>query len=326
MSKWLENAGVAAVVVGGVIVSVLIGQALSPNRAKTGITTADATKNEPASNAKRAGTSPRNSSAAEAGTSSSTETGGTAKISKTDKQERYLTAKWDPIHFKPGIDTATNAQCLSCHQEIMTHKVREASPAGLKAADALAWYQTLDTYEGDQLTFHARHLTSAFAKEVMNLKCNFCHAGYDPREEASGSSATSLSLGDFKMRKAVNPEKSCLMCHSQFPAASMGLEGKWHELREAFETEDSANGCLACHQDQFRTVRHQVNYLNAKAIEKRAAEGSSDVCLGCHGGRAWYRNNFPYPRNPWPNMPEETPEWAKDRPTQSAPEHRLSKK
>ena len=235
----------------------------------------------------------------------------------------YLAAQWDKIHFKPAIDEATNSQCLVCHHEIVTHKVRKKSPAGLKTSQALAWYQTLDTYKGDQVTFHDRHLTSPFAKKVMNLKCNFCHQGHDPREEAGFSSATSKELGDFTLRKTVNPEKSCLMCHGRFPAASMGLEGSWADLREGFEDEETQNGCLMCHQETFRTVRHQVNYLNAKAIEDLATKGTSDVCIGCHGGRAWYRTSYPYPRHAWPDMPEETPEWAKARPTESAPEHRL---
>ncbi len=323
MTKWLENVGVFAGVVGGVVASILVGQALAPDSAKT-----ESLREMPAQQTARADGAPRGAAPDQQPkpAAKTREKNGATSASEAQPPKHYLAAKWDPIHFKPAIDNATNAQCLACHQEIMTHKVREQSPAGVNAAEAIAWYQTLDTYQGAQQTFHARHLKSAFAKQVMKLKCNFCHAGYDPREEASGSSATSELLGDFKMRKLVNPEKSCLMCHGTFPAEPMGLEGTWHELREAFEDEDTPNGCLTCHQEQFRTVRHQVNYLKPKSIEKLAAEGSSDVCLGCHGGRAWYRNSYPYPRHPWPDMDEDVPDWAKDRPTQSAPEHRLSKK
>lgn len=238
---------------------------------------------------------------------------------------RYLDGVWTPLHFKPAIDTATNDQCLACHQSILDHKVRLSAPAGVKANDVLAWYQTLDTYAGDQSTFHARHLTTPLAKDVMNLNCNFCHQGHDPREESGDSSATTpiAAQGDFRMRKQVNPEKSCLMCHGSFPAASMGLEGSWHDLREGFESEEAPNGCLTCHAEQFRTVRHQTNYLHADAIEAMAKAGSSDLCFGCHGGRPWYRNSYPYPRHPWPGMPDEEPDWAKGRPKQSAPEHRI---
>ena len=237
---------------------------------------------------------------------------------------RYLDAKYNELHFKPGIEKATNEQCLSCHQEIMTRKVRDVAPAGVKANDTLAWYQTLDTYAGNQETFHSRHMTTPLAKEVMKLNCNFCHQGHDPRDETTNTSAsvTSAQVGDA-MRKMVDPSKSCLLCHGKFPAESMGLEGSWHELREGFEDEDNKNGCLVCHAEQFRTVRHQVNYLDAAAIEKAAKENSSDLCYGCHGGRAWYMNSYPYPRHAWPGMDPETPEWAKNRATESAPEHRL---
>ncbi len=62
------------------------------------------------------------------------------------------------------------------------------------------------------------------------------------------------------------------------------------------------------------------------AIEARAKKGSSDLCYGCHGGRAWYRISYPYPRHPWKDMPEEMPDWAKTRPTASDPRYALDKK
>ncbi len=237
----------------------------------------------------------------------------------------YQSAKWDPIHFKPAIDTATDAQCLACHQEILTRKVRPASPAGVRSESTLAWYQTLDTYTGDQETFHARHRDTPFAKRVMRLKCNFCHQGHDLREETPYSSATSARSDDFTLRKVVNPSKTCLLCHGRFNYEQMdGVDGPWPEVRGDFEFEDAKNGCLTCHEELFRTVRHRVNYLNAAAIEEDAKQGTSDSCYGCHGGRAWFLNSYPYPRHPWPGMEdvvEETPDWAKDRPTTSDPRH-----
>jgi hypothetical protein len=47
------------------------------------------------------------------------------------------------------------------------------------------------------------------------------------------------------------------------------------------------------------------------------------VCYGCHGGRQWYRISFPYPRHSWAGMPEETPDWAKNRPTESEARFRI---
>ena len=241
---------------------------------------------------------------------------------KQPPPDRYHSSQWDPIHFKPEIDKATDAQCLACHSEILSRKVRDAAPAGLKTKDALAWYQTLDTYTGKQQTFHQRHLTSAFSREVMNLKCTFCHQGNDPREEAPGASATAPKAGDFALRKLVNPSKTCLLCHGSFPAEIMGLSGPWPTVRNDLEDETTKNGCMSCHAEMFRTHRHEVNYLKPKSIEKLAKEGSSDVCYGCHGGRSWYNISYPYPRHPWPGMEnfvEGTPDWAKDRPTQSDP-------
>lgn len=262
--------------------------------------------------------------AAHAGGQSSS--GGVVTPAAAAAPPRYLDGVWNELHFKPAIDKATNEQCLSCHKDILDQKVRPVAPAGVKAAQSLAWYQTLDTYAGDQSTFHARHMTSDFSRQVMNLKCNFCHVGHDPREEAPGSSATTVSVGHSTLRKQVNPSESCLMCHGKFPAEVMGLEGSWNDLRESLESAEAPNGCLTCHAEQFRTERHKVNYLKADAIEKLAKEGSSDVCLGCHGGRAWYRNSYPYPRHPWKGMPDEKPAWAANRPTQSAPEHTVDTK
>jgi len=226
---------------------------------------------------------------------------------------QYEQARWDPIHFKPAIDQATNKDCLACHQEIMTRKVRTASPAGVKAVDTKAWYQTLSTYEGEQLTFHARHLDSKLAKKVMDLKCITCHQGNDPREEAY--IPPDHNKKEFTLRKMVNPE-TCLMCHGRNPYKLMGMPSPWAESRVLFQ-----DNCLLCHK-LIRTTRHQVNFLKADAIEKAGAE-DSDVCFGCHGGRQWYRIAYPYPRHAWIGMGKTVPDWAKDRPTESEPRFRL---
>ncbi len=224
-------------------------------------------------------------------------------------EQDYENALWDPIHFKPAIDEATNERCLNCHQEILDRKVLPQAPSGIKAADAFAWYQALDTYEGPQETFHRRHLVTPLARELMDMKCSTCHQGHDPREEAPIPPAGENQ--SFTLRKVVNP-KTCLMCHGQFPDyTQMGLPGPWTEVSETFGSSCTA----ACHV-ALRTKRHEVNFLKPEAIEA-AGEKSGDACYGCHGGRAWYRIRYPYPRHAWPNMPEEVPEWAKDRPTES---------
>jgi hypothetical protein len=247
----------------------------------------------------------------------------------------YQRAVFDPIHFKPAIDFAKDEACLVCHREIATARPREETLAGVKTSNTLAWYQTLDTYAGNQETFHWRHQQSPFAKQVMNLSCNFCHQGNDPREKSphvtatdgKGAIVTSWPSGapPFTLRKSVNPSETCLRCHGKFPAENMGLSGSWAELREGMESPETPNGCLTCHAD-IRTNRHAVSYLNAEGIEKAAKAGSSDVCLGCHGGRQWYRISYPYPRHPWTGMPDEKPDWAKDRPDHSDPRFELPKK
>ncbi|MBU1653816.1 MAG: hypothetical protein KJ558_03115 [Gammaproteobacteria bacterium] len=220
----------------------------------------------------------------------------------------YLQAKWDPIHFKPTIDQAKDEDCLACHKEVLEHSVRTASPAGVKAADTLAWYQTLDTYQGEQDSFHRRHLVTGYAKQVMDLKCTTCHQGNDPREETLGSSADGPTAA--VQRKQVDP-MICAQCHGKHNTQVMGLPpGDWRETGAAFQ-----NNCLLCHA-AIRTSRHQVNFLKADAIETAGKE-NPDVCFGCHGGRAWYRVNYPYPRHPWPGSGPQTPDWAKDRPTAS---------
>lgn len=240
----------------------------------------------------------------------------------------YERSRYHPIHFPPAIENASNEECLTCHQEILTHKPRDASPAGVAINDTLAWYQTLDTYEGAQESFHYRHLESDFAKQVMKLECNFCHKGNDPREESPDmmplrAAFSAEAQPEFTLRKMVNPSETCLRCHGDFPAEVMDLEGSWHDLRADMEYPEAPNGCLSCHAESFRTVRHNVDYLNAANIEELARAGSSDTCYGCHGGRAWYRISYPYPRHAWPGMDEETPEWAIGRPTASDPAYAL---
>ncbi len=228
----------------------------------------------------------------------------------------YHRAMWDPIHFKPAIDKASNEQCLSCHREILDRKPLKQSPAGVSSEQALAWYQTLDTYEGPQETFHRRHLVGPLAVKLMDMKCTTCHQGENPREEAP--IPPDVNNTDFTLRKQVNP-KICLMCHGAYPYQVMGVPGPWEESRETFQ-----NNCLLCHST-IRSNRHQVNFLKADAIEKAGKE-NSDVCFGCHGGRKWYRIAYPYPRHPWPGMAKEVPDWAKDRPTESPVRFRIERK
>lgn len=231
---------------------------------------------------------------------------------KQAAEPSYLQAVYSPLHFRPAIETATDAQCLACHREVLEDKVRAASPSGVKAETLRAWYQETPTYAGEQDTFHRRHLVTPLAKQLMNLQCNTCHQGHDPREEAQGASADSVQQDDtaFTLRKQVNPETVCLKCHGQFPWQLMGLPGPWEEHKAAF-----GNNCLTCHA-AIRTKRHEVTYLNAAAIEQAGKEGA-DACHGCHGARSWYRISYPYPRTPWPEMPADVPEWAKSRPTHS---------
>lgn len=243
----------------------------------------------------------------------------------------YQRARFHPIHFAPAIEKASDQECLVCHQEILDHKPREQSPAGVGSKDVLAWYQTLDTYEGDQQTFHWRHIESPYASQVMNLSCNFCHKGNDPREESPATepnapafTQVNAATAPFTARKMVNPSTTCLRCHSAMPdpVNIMGLGGPWPEVRADMEDEATPNGCLTCHGELFRTNRHRVTYLKAASIEE-AAKAGSDVCFGCHGGRQWYRIAYPYPRHPWPGMDPAVPEWATDRPTESDPQYQM---
>lgn len=229
----------------------------------------------------------------------------------------YYKAMWDPIHFSPAIESATNEQCLKCHQEILGRNVLPNTPAGVSTDSTLAWYQTLTTYEGAQETFHQRHLTTPFAKKLMDMQCTTCHQGSDPREEAP--IPPDLQKTAFTLRKQVNPT-ICLMCHGNFPDyKQMGLPSHWNESREMFQ-----NNCMLCHAG-IRTTRHEVNYLKPEAIETAGKE-DSDVCFGCHGGRQWYRISYPYPRHAWKGMAEEIPEWAKQRPTESEARFRKQQK
>lgn len=244
----------------------------------------------------------------------------------------YERARFHPIHFPPAIAEASNEECLVCHQEIMDYKPRVASPVGIAASDTLAWYQTLDTYSGAQESFHYRHLVSDYAQSVMNLECNFCHKGNDTREEtpdmmSSRAAYSTPATPEFTLRKMVNPSETCLRCHGAMPdpVEIMGLDGPWHEVRGDIEYAEAPNGCMSCHAETFRTVRHGVDYLKAENIEKIGREGSSDSCYGCHGGRSWYRISYPYPRHDWPDMDTEVPTWAETRATQSDPEYAMPK-
>ncbi len=232
---------------------------------------------------------------------------------KTESDD-YYPALWNPLHFSPDIDSASNDECLQCHQETLERKVLTRTPSGVSSSSVRAWYQTLTTYEGQQESFHRRHLVMPLAKDLMRMQCTTCHQGSNLREAASIPPDSENTR--FTLRKQVNPN-ICLMCHGDSPYQIMGLPSPWNESRNMFQ-----NDCLLCHNG-IRTNRHQVNFLNAEAIEKAGKE-DSDICFGCHGGRKWYRISYPYPRHAWDGMAEKIPDWAKDRPTESEPRFSLN--
>jgi len=234
-------------------------------------------------------------------------------LAQSFSADDYDRAQWNPLHFSPAIDSASNDQCLQCHQEILERKTLSKTPSGVSSGSVRAWYQTLSTYEGHQETFHRRHLTTPLASDLMNMQCTTCHQGSNPREAASVPPDTQNTR--FTLRKQVNPE-ICLMCHGDSPYQIMGLPSPWYESSEMFQ-----DNCLLCHNG-IRTNRHQVNFLKAGAIEKAGKE-NSDVCFGCHGGRQWYRIAYPYPRHAWDGMAKKIPDWAKHRPTESEARFRL---
>ncbi len=236
----------------------------------------------------------------------------------------HIKARMDPLHFKPGIESASNQQCLQCHQEILQRKPRTKTQAGVKSEDILAWYQTIDTYLGEQDSFHRRHLRHLLPASdplnspddsdppplLMSLNCNTCHQGHNINKEVSSDVHSRYSQPE--LTKEVSTD-TCLMCHGTFDFTTMpGVTGSWLEMANMF-----GNSCMACH-GFFRTNAHDVNFLNKETI-KQAGATDGEVCFGCHGGRSWYNIAYPYPRNPWPGMSTIMPEWAKQRPTTSAP-------
>lgn len=233
----------------------------------------------------------------------------------------YHRAAHDPIHFQPHIEQASDGQCLQCHGEILSRGVHK-SPAGREPDSAFAWYQSLSTYEGEQKTFHQRHINSPLAKNAMNLKCNFCHRGHDPDQEDAVYRIDSSEQSEkpvrkwAPLRKQVDVEEVCLRCHGTFPFEVMGLEEDWPVSGELFGW-----NCYGCHS-VIRSNRHNVTYLNKEYIEKEGRT-NGDLCYGCHGGRAWYRASYPYPRHPWPGMGDQIPEGLENRPVVSEKKYRI---
>ena len=245
--------------------------------------------------------------------------------SAAEQPGEHMRATYSPLHFKPAIETATDAQCLACHADVLEDKPLARSPAGVAAKDSLAWYQQVSTYQGEQDSFHRRHLVTPLAKQLMDLKCTTCHQGHDPRDERQALPQRDASSSERRACEHQGPQGERDGQHGAGSKAGhdpppdspiMGVPGPWHEVGI-----DMQNDCLACHV-AFRTNRHQVNSLKPAAIEAAAEAGrehmaGGDVCFGCHGGRPWYRIAYPFARNAWPGMADEVPEWAKDRPTRS---------
>lgn len=176
----------------------------------------------------------------------------------------------------PPGDSA-DGRCRACHANQLDHVPRRTSPAGLDRDDARAPYQRLDTYAGEQSSFHWRHRNSPYASEVMRMQCQSCHLGRDPDLPALQADDPRYPVA---LRKRVNPAL-CVNCHGQFPDHRAAFAGNWAQARNQFD-----GNCLVCHQADA-TRRHRSPLLAREEIERRGAR-SGDACYGCHGGRAWY--------------------------------------
>lgn len=204
-----------------------------------------------------------------------------AALTADSRAMDYERARFHPIHFPPQIETATNGECLTCHQEVLDHQVRAESPAGLKADEALAWYQTLDTYVPEagtgQSDFHWRHLDSPLAQKVMNLQCNFCHRGNDPREESPdmmplrAAFSADPATPEFT-DPAAEPRRVALHPACRLPAAG-GADDR-----------AAAAGGLRGHRDRGARRARRTADRGPAARARRGPAAASHPRGGCPGG------------------------------------------
>ena len=100
-----------------------------------------------------------------------------------DSGPSYDQARWDPIHFKPAIDQATNEDCLACHQDVMERKVRTQTPAGLNWAIgvivlAMIYYVALTPRLALGMALYvALNLATILALEETGLPLAYVYAG-----------------------------------------------------------------------------------------------------------------------------------------------------
>src|SRR5574343_1226112 len=77
-----------------------------------------------------------------------------------------ILASHHPLHARPAVETASDAQCLACHASVLEARPRAVSPAGIPASSRRAAYQETPTYQGEQESFHRRHLVTPLARSL----------------------------------------------------------------------------------------------------------------------------------------------------------------
>jgi hypothetical protein len=191
-----------------------------------------------------------------------------------DEGGKLLRASYSPLHFKPAIDTATDAQCLACHKEVLEDKPRVASPAGVRAADSIAWYQRTSTYSGEQDSFPSPAPGDADGAGLDEPALHHLPSGPGPARGSAGL----LGDGDAPDRSPASPcaSRSIRKPPASSATASFRPRRSWAcPARGPRSRTCSRTTAWRCHA-AIRTNRHQVSYLNADAIEAAAREGTAN--------------------------------------------------
>jgi hypothetical protein len=182
---------------------------------------------------------------------------------------KLLRASYSPLHFKPAIESATDAQCLACHKEVLDDNPALASPAGLRAADSLAWYQQTEHLQRRAGQLPSPPSGDADGEAVDEPQLHHLPPGPGPARRSPGLLGDGNAANRCRIHAAQAGQSRDDLPQVPRPVSRQGDHGPAGAV--AGEAKDMfQNDCLGCHARSALRATRSATSMPRRSRRRRA--------------------------------------------------------